>query len=92
MQLSNILAAFSLAAASAHAALPLTPNHETGVALKAACSALNGATTNTNVRRQEFNYDDCDDCYERFPNCVQCQNGVAISCITCLAFCEDRYC
>ncbi|GAB1320173.1 hypothetical protein MFIFM68171_10383 [Madurella fahalii] len=92
MQLSNILAVFSLAAASAHAALQLTPNHETGVALKEACSALNERTANADLEKRDCKWRGCDDCYERFGYCVQCNNGVAISCITCMAYCEDTCC
>lgn len=79
MQLSNVFAVLSLAVASAHATIQLSADHETGVALKSACSSMNSGTAGLDKRG--CNYDDCDACYDKFQYCVACNNGAGpISC------------
>jgi hypothetical protein len=79
MQLSNVFAIFSLAVASTHATLQLSADHETGAALKEACSSMNLGTSGLDKRG--CNYDDCDACYDKFQYCVACDNGAGpISC------------
>ncbi|GAB1314829.1 hypothetical protein MFIFM68171_05039 [Madurella fahalii] len=92
LQLSSILAVFTLAAASAHAALNLAPNHEAAVELKEACAALNEVTSNSGVEKRACGWGSCDGCYERYGYCVGCNRGQALPCINCMAYCEDNCC
>ncbi|EJT72526.1 hypothetical protein GGTG_09391 [Gaeumannomyces tritici R3-111a-1] len=98
MQFSKILAALTLNAAAVTAALSLTPDHETGLALTEACAALSAPLTAPEARdegsalqKRRCAWRSCDDCYARLGSCVNCSKS-GWDCAGCIAHCERTCC